>query len=523
MAPQGARLPRRAGIYCRLSYAPDGSLEKVERQEGDCRELGARLRWPISERHIFVDNSRSAWQRNRRRPAWDAMLAAVEAGEIDALLIYHGDRLIRQPFDLEKLISIADQKGVRVASPSGTRDLDSADDRFILRIEAAQACRESDNISRRMKRGHLARAVKGGRGTQGGRRPFGWGAPTGRTKVKVDKETGEETEVEVLDHNKTRPEEIDYLVRVVDRLMAGQSTAGVLRWLNVEEKVFTTAGNPWTSKVLWKLLLSPRMIGMIERDGVLYKAAWDEVISPETQEQLRALHAVRVAQRNTMLGDNLSSRRVHVLSCLTECGVCGSTDTPTKPVAGTKRRGKAPHRVYYCRSCGGFARKVELLNAYVEGRTVRLLNDRRFLAELEARAGAEAPALGAQIAELERRKRATEEQVRNLADHPDVDPGLALAAVASFDAKIAELRAQMTADANTRLLVRMAGVTRERWEKEPVDDRATVIAALWRIVVSPTAQRGPGFDPASVQLTRKRLAPAGKDREPSGAGVSRGG
>jgi site-specific DNA recombinase len=63
-----AAKPGLAGIYCRLSYAPDGSLEKVERQETDCRELAAQLRWPISDRHIYVDNSRPT-SRQERSPA----------------------------------------------------------------------------------------------------------------------------------------------------------------------------------------------------------------------------------------------------------------------------------------------------------------------------------------------------------------------------------------------------------------------------------------------------------------------
>ena len=89
------------------------------------------------------------------------MLQALEAGEIDAIIVYHGDRLMRQPYDLEKLLSVAESKGIRLASPSGVRDLDSPDDRFILRIEVAQACRESDNTSRRVIRALKARAEKG--------------------------------------------------------------------------------------------------------------------------------------------------------------------------------------------------------------------------------------------------------------------------------------------------------------------------------------------------------------------------
>jgi DNA invertase Pin-like site-specific DNA recombinase len=484
-----------------LSYAPDGSVEKVERQEGDCRQLAERLGWPVSEQHVFPDNSRSAWQRNRRRPQWDRMLKAIDAGEIDAVIVYHGDRLIRQPYDLETMISIADQKGIRIASPSGTRDLDNADDRFILRIEAAQACRESDNISRRTKRGHAARAVKG-RGQSGGKRPFGWGAPTGRTRIRVDRATGDEREVPVLDYNQTVPEETEYLIEAADRILAGLSLAGAVRWLN-EAKVTTSQGGPWTSRVLRSLLISPRVVGLIEREGIFYEAAWKPVIPRETWEDLRALFA-----RNKEASTSPGGRRVHLLSGVAECGSCGSNDIRTKPMGG-KRRNKLPgyaaYRVYYCRACHGVGRNLALLDAYVDGRIVGLLNDSRFFAEVQSNAVSGRPGIGAEIAALERRKEEQKEKLDALADHPDVDADVAVLGLASYDRKIAGLRNQLAASANQRLIARMIGITHEQWRQETVDVRSTVVRILYRVVILPATQSGPGFDPESVSLERRPL------------------
>src|SRR5579859_3076293 len=162
--------PVRAALYCRMSVADMGDVEKVERQEEDCRQVCERMGWEPAE--AFVDNNRSAWQINRKRPRWDAMLEGVADGRFDAIVVYHGDRLIRQPFDLEKLLSLASERGIRLASPTGTKNLDSADDRFVLRIEAAQACRESDNISRRTRRAKQARREQGV-ATLGRTRAFG--------------------------------------------------------------------------------------------------------------------------------------------------------------------------------------------------------------------------------------------------------------------------------------------------------------------------------------------------------------
>jgi DNA invertase Pin-like site-specific DNA recombinase/Zn-finger nucleic acid-binding protein len=487
-------MPKRAGVYCRLSYAPDGSVEKVERQEADCRQLAQRLGWPVSEAHIYPDNSRSAWQRNRNRPQWDRMLKAVDRGEIDAIIVYHGDRLIRQPHDLEMLISIADSKGVRIASPSGTRDLDNADDRFILRIEAAQACRESDNISRRVRRTMKARRERGL--TQaGGNRPFGYGVQTG-TRTKVDRETGEMIEVPVYDTTQQVLQEAKYLAEAGDRLLAGQSQAGVVRWLG-EESVVTTEGNPFTVKSLRNLMLAPRNAGLIEHEGQLHEAAWEEIFSRETWEDIKRIYASS-AEEHPYQG----RQRKYLLSGAqgAECVMC-RVPVRTKPTGGRNRKSS---RIYYCPKCRGVGRNVELLDAYVEGRTVQLLNDARFSAEIHR--DDDQPDIGKEITKLERRKKEVREQLENLADHPDVDAALAMTSLASFDRKIDGLRNQLVLSARRRRLARMVGITREHWEAEPIDIRSATVRDLWRVVLKPTAQRGPGFDTSAVELHRRPLS-----------------
>lgn len=488
--------PKRSGIYCRLSYAPDGSVEKVERQEGDCREMAARMRWPISEAHVFRDNSRSAWQRNRRRPAWDAMLAAIEAGEIDAVVIYHGDRLIRQPYDLEKLIGIADSKAIRIASPSGTRNLDNPDDRFILRIEAAQACKESDNTSRRVLRGIAADVTKGV-GRNGGKRPFGYGVPTGQTRTRVDAQTGETREVPILDTTQQVPEEAAILAQAAEQLLAGQTQGGVVRWMNDEAKSRTTEGNRWTSRSLQHLLLSPRVAGLIEYQGTLYPAAWKPIVSRETWEDLAA-HYGRSSQIHPYQG----RRRRHLLTGIAECESCDTT-VRNKPSGGRNRK---TSRLYHCWNpeCPRkLARSQEHLDAYVKGRVLRLLNTPEFVDELHA--SDSQPAIGAEIAELERRKRQTREQLEELADHEDLDPTILALSLASFTRKIDALRARMATTSRRRLLLRMAGISPEEWDAEPIDVRSATVQALYRVVILPATWHGPGFDPASVRLERKPL------------------
>ncbi|MFB7558133.1 recombinase family protein [Streptomyces brevispora] len=63
-----------AAIYCRISQADDDDQTGVGRQERICREIAERRGLVIDPTHIFVDNSRSAWSRKRKRPGWDRLL-----------------------------------------------------------------------------------------------------------------------------------------------------------------------------------------------------------------------------------------------------------------------------------------------------------------------------------------------------------------------------------------------------------------------------------------------------------------
>ncbi|MFI1030712.1 recombinase family protein [Streptomyces sp. NPDC020951] len=501
-------IPQRPALYCRLSYAPDGSLEKVERQETDGRAMGVRLGWP-EFCCVYVDNSRSAWQRNRKRPGWDRMLLTLDtdSGRLiladpnanhhhDGIMTYHGDRLIRQPYDLELLLSIADTRRIPLASVSGVRDLSNPDDRFILRIEAAQACRESDNTSRRVKRALGARAEQGL--TQvGGSRPFGFGVQVG-TRPKTDPATGEEVEVPVYDTNQHVPDEAQYAAEAVDLQLAGQSQIGVVNWLN--ERCTTTEGNPWTTKTWRDYVLRPRIAGLIEREGKLLKAAWDGIT---TEEKWRAVKAIYESTRTAH--PYVGRERRYLLSTVAECG---GPECPGvmrgRPVGGKdKPNRRTRYTQYYCPVCKKVSRKTSHVDAYVQGRVLKLLSDPRLASELRAATEASTPGISAQIAELERRRDEKATQLEELADDPDLDPVLAMRAVASFDRKLAALRAQLDATAEQRRLQKFLGISREAWMDQPIDIRATVVKDLYRVIILPTSRRGPGFDPATVRLERR--------------------
>lgn len=165
------------GIYCRKSRKGDKQQITVNRQKrlalADCANLGLS----VKPENIFIDNGASAWQRNRKRPGWDALIEAARRGEIKHIVCYHPDRLMRQPWDLEELLRISDENGIMLYGRMDGRNLQDSNDRYVLRIEIAHACRSSDDTSRRMKDQKQERAEMG---FPNGARAYGY-TPDGLT------------------------------------------------------------------------------------------------------------------------------------------------------------------------------------------------------------------------------------------------------------------------------------------------------------------------------------------------------
>lgn len=77
---------KRAAVYCRTSRDAEQEGLGVARQEEDCRALVAREGWTLVE-PPYVDNDISASTLSKKtRPAYEAMLAAARAGQVDVIV-----------------------------------------------------------------------------------------------------------------------------------------------------------------------------------------------------------------------------------------------------------------------------------------------------------------------------------------------------------------------------------------------------------------------------------------------------
>lgn len=247
-----------AALYGRISLDRVGAGLGLERQFAENRKLAQRKGWT----HIreYGDNDISAYS-GKRRPAFEQMLTDAGAGQLNAIVVWHIDRLTRQPVELERIINLADQHGLELATVEGDVDLATPVGRMMARIIGATARYESEHKSARQRLA-IEQAARAGK-THGGPRPYGYNA---------DQRTIYEPEAAVI--------------RMLSaRVLAGETIGALCKSLTAAGQL-TSRGNPWQDMTMRRMLTSPRIAGMRDHKGVSFPAAWPPIIAAETHAQL---------------------------------------------------------------------------------------------------------------------------------------------------------------------------------------------------------------------------------------------
>ena len=162
--------PRKAAIYLRISLDLEMDGLAIDRQREQCEALAEYRQWEVVE--TYVDQSKSATDRTKIRPAYDKMVADYKAGAFDAIICYDLDRLTRQPRQLEDWIDAAEFRGLTIVTANGEADLSTDGGRMYARIKAAVARAEMERKGARQSAAQRQRA-KQGRAPKG-MRPLGY-------------------------------------------------------------------------------------------------------------------------------------------------------------------------------------------------------------------------------------------------------------------------------------------------------------------------------------------------------------
>ncbi len=455
----------RAGIYARISSDREGDNLAISRQLADCEQLADRRRWEVVER--YVDSDISAYS-GKRRPEYQRMLDDVEAGVVEAVLVYHADRLHRHPRELEEFIDLCQRTQTKLATVSGDVDLSTHEGQLLARITGAVARKESDDKSRRIRRKHEELAAAG-RISGGGTRPYGY---------ESDKRT-------------IRPDEAEVIRDCATRVLAGDSLRSICTDLN-ERGIPSVSGGQWSPQTLRRLLMSGRISGQREHRGeIVAKAEWRAIITPHQTQQLRA--KLSDPDRRT----NRSARR-YLLARLLRCSHCG-TRLYARPRDDRSRR-------YVCASgpnfggCGKVTIVADPLEAFIVEAVLHRLESPR-LPDALTRTPDDAKGADWQ-AEIER----TQAQLNELAElwaAGEITRGEWLKARPPIEKRQTIAKKKLAALNRTTALLPFiadAARVREHWQAMTLTRQQQIVAALLDHVVVGPGRRGYNrFDPSRLQ------------------------
>lgn len=481
----------RVAIYARISADKEGAGLGVARQVADCRAYCERLGFEVAE--IFEDNDTSAWS-GKPRPGYDALLATIGSGAVDAAVVWHMDRLTRSARDLVAVVDVCERNGVPIHTVNGsTVDLTTSDGRLHARIVGAFAEAESDRKAERVRRKHRELAEAGKAASLGG--SYGY-----RPDESLD------------------PEQAAVIREMVDRLLAGDSLRSIAYDLN-ERAVPTARGGVWRQGTIRQIVMSGRIAGWREwtprtpedrrgwdgkprrghGDGELIAPGdWEAIISLEEHQALRALL--------TDPSRRVTRRRDYLLSTgLLRCGVCGRQMNHKIDHRKTKKNGVVRVRRYACikqpgRGCGSLSIGAVDLENFVVEMLLTLLDG----ADLSGPVVSEGD-----VAKTRAAIQAQSELLIQVGlDHTDGVIGRPewLAMRKRIEQRIEALEKELpdrTAGRVLRSLPTGEGAMRAAWPGLSLDQQRAVLAeVIDRIEIAPASKRGrPFFDTGRISVT----------------------
>ncbi|MDQ0865732.1 recombinase family protein [Arthrobacter globiformis] len=464
----------KALVYLRISQDRTGERAGVDRQRDDCLKRAKERGWEVVG--IETDNDISA-SGKRRRPGFEAMLKAIEAGKAQVIIAWDLTRLQRSRRDEVRLYELCQKHNMRLALINGAElDFQSAAGRFVADSLGSVARLEIELKSDRQIRASRQAAAAGKR--VGGRRPFGYDA----------------------DGVTVRPAEAAAIKAGYEMALAGVPLAEIARRWNADG--FTTGQtrrkeghegqpSPWQAYSVRMVLLNPRNAGLRSYKGeVMGKAEWAGIVPESTW---RAADAT-LKHPDRRSGTVSTARRL--LSGLARCGVCGST----VHAGGAARAGIVAYRC--SGSMGHFSRMAEPVDEYV-GKAVVAILSRPDAADLLTDGSLpDAEAMSMQAMSLRAR---LDSLAVDFADGALTASQLRTA-TERLREKLAEVEASMADVGRVDKLGDLVAAenVQQVWDAKSVPEKRAVIDLLMDVVIHPPGRGTRNFNPATVEIAPKK-------------------
>jgi site-specific DNA recombinase len=459
----------RAGVYGRLSETYDAA-ESVPTQLERGTDHATRRGWAVVA--TFKDDGYSAFK-EVTRDGFAELIAAIEAGHVDVVIVRDVDRLTRNLADWNAFEKACVRRGVLLSAyTGGDLDLSTAEGAYYGGMETLRARRESAVKSARVREAQDRDARKGRR-TGGGERWFGY------TRIYANPDEPNHKK-RIIVREDINPVEADAIREAARRaLEEGETVASILRdW--TRRGIKPVHGKHWWPTTLVGTLTSARIAGLREWQGKKYPATqWPAIIDVDTHERLVKLFSDPSRRKHVVRAP------AHLMSGIAQCPKCGS---------GLHYRRFAQRRAdsYACvkslTGCGGTAIKAELLEEYVTGAVLDALESPRVQEALREGEDSNAPRRAELLADIKAAQERREEARRDYSDGT-IDRSDWLDIRQRTEEKISAARREydrLTGGGTLLSDIPASEQVRDAWESWSTDrKRAAIRAVLHRVVIKP--------------------------------------
>jgi site-specific DNA recombinase len=263
------------GSYCRKSTeSEDRQVLSLDSQSDKAQEIAKALGAKVPEKHVYSESKSAKVAYNRSKFA--EMLRAIEAREINAIIVWHPDRLSRNAMDAALLIDLMDRgRLLEIVTPSQTYR-NTPMDKFMLSLSWGQAKMENDKKGIDVKRGLEKKALLGA-------------IPNHSTVgYQNDKFT-------LRGNKKTKVDEERFpLVRKMwDLMLTGTYTAPQILKIATDEWGFRMPnGRKMARSTIYYMFANPAYYGMFEfplRSGNWYRGDYVAMITKEEFDKVQSI------------------------------------------------------------------------------------------------------------------------------------------------------------------------------------------------------------------------------------------
>jgi site-specific DNA recombinase len=338
--PESPRSRLRCAIYTRKSTEEgldqDFNTLDAQREAAEAFILSQRREGWIAMPQLYDDGGFTG--ANMDRPALAMLLKAVEAGDVDCVVVYKVDRLSRSLLDFTRMLSVFEKHKVSFVAVTQQFNTSTSLGRLTLNILLSFAQFERELISERT-RDKMSAARRKGKWV-GGCPVLGYDVDPGGGRLVVNEEEAEQVRAifALFEENGSVLKTLLEIERRGWRLKSWTRKTGGFH-----------AGGPFALNSVRRLLTNILYTGSILHKGQPYPGEHEAILAPGTWERAQAL----LTKREGVPRGRARNKHLALLNGLLYCEACGTRMVYTYAKANDR---KYPY--YLCLNAQRYGRSI---------------------------------------------------------------------------------------------------------------------------------------------------------------------